>query len=48
MRWTRNVEEIGEDRNAYNVLVGKPGRWRSLGRRRHKDNIKTEGWDSME
>jgi hypothetical protein len=54
MRWTRHVEAIGEDRNAYNVLVGKPGKQRSLGRRKHryKDNIKMEmkdlGWDSMD
>jgi hypothetical protein len=35
---------MGEVRNAYNVLVGKPGRKRPLGRprRRWEDNIRID------
>jgi hypothetical protein len=44
---------MGEKRNEYRILVGKPQRKRPLGRPRHKqvDNIKMDlreiGWDSM-
>jgi hypothetical protein len=45
---------MGETRNAYKILVGKPERKRPLGRprRRWVDNIKMDlreiGWDSMD
>jgi hypothetical protein len=45
---------MGEKRNAYRILVGKPEGNRPLGRprRRWADNIKTDlreiGWDGME
>jgi hypothetical protein len=45
---------MGEKKNAYRVLVGKPERKRPLGRpgRRWVDNIKIDlretGWDGME
>jgi hypothetical protein len=49
MRWARYVAQIGEKRNAYRILVGKP-----LGRQRHRwvDNIKMGpseiGWCGMD
>jgi hypothetical protein len=45
---------MGETRNAYRILVGKPERERPLGRprRRWVDNIKMDhreiGWDGMD
>jgi hypothetical protein len=41
MRWTGHVERIGEKRNAYRILMGKPEGKRPLGRlrRRWVDNI---------
>jgi hypothetical protein len=41
MRWTEHVACMGEMRNAYNILVGKPERKRLLGRptRKWEDNI---------
>jgi hypothetical protein len=53
MRWARNVVWLGEERNAYRILVVKPEGKRPLGRSRHKwmDNIKMDlreiGWDGM-
>jgi hypothetical protein len=32
MRWTGNVARLGKMRNAYSILVAKPGRKRPLGR----------------
>jgi hypothetical protein len=41
MRWQGHIASIGEKRNTYKVLVGKPKRERSFGSSRHswKDNI---------
>jgi hypothetical protein len=42
MRWAGHVARMGETRNAYRILVGKPEGKRPLGRprRRWVDNIK--------
>jgi hypothetical protein len=54
MRWSGHVARIGEKRNSYRILVGKPERKRPLGRPRHRwlDNIKINfreiGWDGMD
>jgi hypothetical protein len=42
MRWAGHVARMGEKRNAYRILVGKPEGTRPLGRprRRWVDNIK--------
>jgi hypothetical protein len=54
MRWAGHVARMGEKRNAYRILVGKPKGKRPLGRprRRWVDNIKMEvreiGWDDMD
>jgi hypothetical protein len=50
MRWAGHVARMGEKRNAYRLLVGKPEGKRPLGspRRRWVDNIRMElgevGW----
>jgi len=49
MRWAWNVAHMGDRRNAYRVLVGRPGGKRPFGRprRRWEDDIKTglqEAW----
>jgi hypothetical protein len=50
MRWVGHVAWIGEMRNAYSILVGKPEGKRPLerSRRRCEDNIRTDlrkiGW----
>jgi hypothetical protein len=50
MRWASHVARMGEKRNAYKLLVGKPERKRPLGRprRRWVDNIRMDlgevGW----
>jgi hypothetical protein len=36
MQWARHVARMGEKRNAYRILVGKPEEKRPLGRRRRK------------
>jgi hypothetical protein len=43
-RWVGHVARMGEMRNAYNIMVGKPEGKRPLGRHRHKweDNIRTD------
>jgi hypothetical protein len=42
MRWEGHVARVGEMRNTYNILVGKPEGKRSVGRRRRRweDNIR--------
>jgi hypothetical protein len=44
MRWARHVEQMGEKRKAYRILVGKPEGKKPLGRprRRWVDNIKID------
>jgi hypothetical protein len=44
MRWAGHVARMGEKRNAYRILVGKPEGRRPLGRprRRWVDNIKLD------
>jgi hypothetical protein len=54
MRWAGHIARMGEKRNAYRLLVGKPEGKRPVGRPRHRwvDNIKTDlkeiGWDGMD
>jgi hypothetical protein len=50
MRWAWHVERMGEKRNAYRLLVGKPEGERPLGspRRRWMDNIRIfERWEGV-
>jgi len=44
MRWVGNVDSMGEEREVYRVLVGKPEGKRLLGRprRRWEDNIRMD------
>jgi hypothetical protein len=44
MRWGGHVERVGEEREVYRVLVGKPEGKRPLGRPRHRwvDNIRMD------
>jgi hypothetical protein len=54
MRWAEHVARMGEGRNAFRILVGKPEGKRPLGRprRRWMGNIKIDlreiGWDGMD
>jgi hypothetical protein len=54
MRWAGHVARIGEKRNAYRILVGKPEGKRQLGRprRRWVNNVKMDlreiGWGGMD
>jgi hypothetical protein len=54
MRWAGHVARMGEMRNAYRLLVGKPERRRPLGRPRHRwlDNITMDlvevGWGDVD
>jgi hypothetical protein len=54
MRWAGNVARMGERRNAYRLLVGKPERKIPLGipRRRWVDNIRMDlgevGWGDVD
>jgi hypothetical protein len=54
MRWAGHVGRMGEKRNAYRLLVGKPERKRPLGRSRHRrvDNIRMDlgevGWGDVD
>jgi hypothetical protein len=53
MRWVGHVARMGEKRNAYRLLVGKPDGKRLLGRprRRWVDNIRMDlgevGWSDV-
>jgi hypothetical protein len=44
IRWAGHVARMGENRNAYRILVGKPEGKRPLGRTRRKweDNIRMD------
>jgi hypothetical protein len=44
MRWVGNVVRMGDKRNVYRLLVGKPKRKRPLGglKSRRVDNIKID------
>jgi hypothetical protein len=44
MRWSGHVARMGEKRNAYRLLVGKPEGKMPLGRPRHRwvDNIRMD------
>jgi hypothetical protein len=50
IRWAGHVARMGEKRNAYRILVGKPEGKRSLGRprRRWVDNINRMGWYGLD
>jgi hypothetical protein len=54
MRWAGQVARVGEKRNAYRLLVGKPQGKRPLGRprRRWVDNIRMDhgevGWGDVD
>jgi hypothetical protein len=54
MRWAGHVERMGETRDAYRILLGKPEGKRPLGRPKRMcvDNIKVDlrkiGWDGMD
>jgi hypothetical protein len=54
MRWAGHVVRMGEKRNAYRLLVGKPEGKRPLGRPRHRlvDNIRMDlgevGWGDVD
>jgi hypothetical protein len=54
MRWAGHVARMGEKRNAYRLLVGKPEEKRPLGRprRRWVNNIKMDlleiGWGDVD
>jgi hypothetical protein len=54
MRWAGLVARLGEKRNAYRILVGKPEGKRPLGRprRRWEDNIRIDlreiGWGGLD
>jgi hypothetical protein len=54
MRWAGHVARMGEERNVYRVLIGKPEGKRPLGRprRRWEDGIRMDlreiGWGSVD
>jgi hypothetical protein len=52
MKWARHVARMGENRNEYRILVGKPEGKRPLERprRRRKNNIKMDrmGWYGLD
>jgi hypothetical protein len=54
MRWDGHIAQMGEERKAYRLLVGKPEGKRALGRprRRWVDNIRMDlgevGWGDVD
>jgi len=54
IRWAERVALMGDMRNAYRLLVGKPGGKRPLGRPKHRweDNIRMNlreiGWEVVD
>jgi hypothetical protein len=54
MRWAGHVARMGEERNVYRVLIGKPEGKRPLGRPRHKwengirMDLREIGWGSVD
>jgi hypothetical protein len=54
IKWAGHVARMGEKKNAYRILVGKPEGKRPLGRRRRRweDNIRMDlreiGWGGMD
>jgi hypothetical protein len=54
MKWVGHVSRMGEKRNAFRIVVGKPEGKRPLGRprRRRVDNVKMDlreiGWDGVD
>jgi hypothetical protein len=54
IRWTGHVARMGENRNVYRLLVGKPEGKRPLGRQRRRwvDNIRMDlgevGWGDVD
>jgi hypothetical protein len=54
MRWAGHAARMGENRNAYRILMGMPEGKRPLGRSRRRwvNNIKMDlrgtGWDGMD
>jgi hypothetical protein len=54
MRWVGHVAHMGEERNVYSVLMGKPERNKPLERPRHRweDGIRMDlreiGWGSVD
>jgi hypothetical protein len=50
MRWAGHVTRMGEKRNAYSILVGKPEGKRPLGRQRRRwvENLWEIGWSGVD
>jgi hypothetical protein len=54
MRWAGHVASVGEERNVYSVLMGKPEGRRPLGRPRRRweygirMDLREIGWGSVE
>jgi hypothetical protein len=49
MEWVKHVTQMGEMKNVYKILVGKPEKKRSLGRPRcrQEDNMRTDLRETM-
>jgi hypothetical protein len=48
MRWAGHVARMGDKRNAYRLLVGKPDGKRPLGRPRHRMDLGGVGWGDVD
>jgi hypothetical protein len=48
MRWAGHVARMGEKKNAYRLLVGKPEGKRPLGRQRCRLDLEEIGWGVMD